>query len=181
MMGHAGADPTVEAEAGGWMVTVRLRGKEAMRAVVVGGLRETTRVQELLLRAAVALGVPAGAEGSLRCKARWLKVEEALTEAGVAAGDMVDLCVGEGGGMPGSSGVFASPDVRVAGELAEIMGSLLQQYSGDLSEIAIAVQRLRALQAETLALQQAAATFEVYVYARRSDGEGKREGGTAQR
>ncbi len=60
----------MESEAGGWMVTVRLGGKETMREVAVGGLKEATQVEELLLRAAVALGVPAGAEGALPSSVR---------------------------------------------------------------------------------------------------------------
>ena len=158
-MGHG------QAEAGGWMVTVRLRGKAAVREVAVEGLDEATRVQELLLRAAIALGVQAGAEGALRCEARWLKDDETLKEAGVAPGDMVDVYLGEGGGMPGSPGVFACPDVRVAGndELAETVGSLLAQVTGDVAGIAVALHRFQTLQAEPFALQQAATTSEVCV------------------
>ena len=132
-----------------------------MREVAVEGLGEATLVKELLLRAAIALGVQAGTEGALRCEARWLKDEETLAEAGVAAGDVVDMCVGEGGGMPGSPGVFASPGAQVAGELSETMGALLGQYSCNVSEIAVALQRLQALQAGLVAVQQAAATSEV--------------------
>ena len=143
-------------------MTARLWGKEAMREVAV---EDATRVKELLLRATIALGVQAGAEGALRCEARWLKDEETLAEAGVAPGDVVDVYTGEGGGMPGSPGVFASPDARAAGQyaLAESVASLLAQVSGDESEIAAALRRYRTLQAEPAALQQAAADSEVSV------------------
>ena len=160
------------------MVTARLRGKEAMREVAVEGLGEATLVKELLLRAAIALGVQAGTEGALRCEARWLKDEETLAEAGVAPGDLVDVYAGEGGGMPGSPGLFASPDARVAGEdgLAETVGSLLAQVSGDVGGIADALQRLQTLQPEPVALQQAAAASEVCVREAASGSEGVREG-----
>ncbi len=50
--------------------------------------------------------------------------------------DIVD--VGEGGGMPGSPRVFASPEVQVAEgvALAETMWALLLQFSDDDSETA---------------------------------------------
>jgi hypothetical protein len=140
------------------MVTARLRGKEAMLEIAVEGLEEATRVtrKELLLRAAIALGVQARAEVGPRCEARWLKDKETLAEAGVAPGDLVDVYAGEGSGMPGSPGLFASPDARVAGEdgLAETVRSLLAQVSGDEPEIADALQRLRTLQPEPVALKQ---------------------------
>ena len=140
-----------------------LWGEEAMREVAVEGLEDATRVKELLLRAAIALGVQAGAKGALRCEARWLKDEETLAEAGVAPGDVVDVYTDEGGGMPGSPGVFASPDARAAGQdaLAESVASLLAQVSGDVSGIAL--QRYRTLQAGPAALQQAVAASQVSV------------------
>ena len=72
-----------QAEAGGWMVTARLRGKEAMREVAVEGLGEATLVKELLRRAAV---VQTGAEVALQCQSRLLQAEDTLAEAGRAVG-----------------------------------------------------------------------------------------------
>jgi hypothetical protein len=149
-------------------VTAQLWGKGAVGALSVEGLEGATPVQELLRRAAAALRVPLGTEVAVRCEARWLKAEETLAGAGVAAGDVVDVCVGEQGGMPG---VFASPAAQVedgGDELAGALGALLGQYSGDVSSIAVAVQRLGTLQEPPLALQQAetgSVTVKVIIYA----------------
>ncbi len=83
------------------MVTVRLEGERTVREVAVDGLAGSTRVDELLLRAAVALGLPGEAAVALRCKLRFLKADKTLFEAGVPVGGAVDVFVGECGGMPG--------------------------------------------------------------------------------
>ncbi len=90
------------------MVTARLGGK---KTVAVKGVDGVMWVQELLQRITVSLGMAVGAKAALRCEARWLKADETLAEAGVASGDVVDVWVGEEGGMP-----TAAPDTsrRVA-------------------------------------------------------------------
>jgi hypothetical protein len=147
------------------MVTVRLGDKKMALEVAVKSVDGVMRVQELLQRITASFGMPLGAKAALRCKARWLKADETLAEAGVASGDVVDVWLGEGGGMPGAQSIFASPDALLAGgddeELAETLGALLGQFSGDFSEIAVAVQRLRTLQEEPQAM--ASATAEVCV------------------
>ena len=118
--------------------------------VAVKGIDGVMRVQELLQRITASHGMPMRAKAALRFQARWLKADETLAEAGVASGDVVDVWVGEEGGMPGAQSVFASPDAPLAGGgdegLAETLGALLGQFS----EIAVAVQRLRTLQEEQL-------------------------------
>ena len=147
------------------MVTARLGGNKMAREVAVKCVDGEMRVQKLLKRITASLGMPVGAKAALRCQARWLKADETLAEAGVASGDVVDVWVGEEGGMPGAQSIFASQDAPLAGggdeELAETLGALLGQFSGDISEIAVAVQRLRTLQEEPLAV--ASATAEVCV------------------
>jgi hypothetical protein len=130
------------------MVTVRLAGKGAGREVAVEGLRGATLVAELLARAAVALGAPSGAGVAVRCGQRRLRAEQTLAEAGVPAGAVVDVCVGECGGMPMES-VVAEGAVGAGEEeeeLAGALGALLGQVARDVSGMEGAVQRLEAVQ-----------------------------------
>jgi hypothetical protein len=144
------------------LVIVRLRDETGGREVAVNGLAGSTRVVELLLRAAEALGVQQGALVALRCEAQWLKADLTLAEAGVlCAVGAVDLWVGVTGGMPG---VFAAPGAEDAGgvgeELAVMLGSLLGRISTEVSGIEGAVVRLDTVHAaghEPLATKQAPA------------------------
>jgi hypothetical protein len=69
--------------------------------VTVEGLHCGMLVAELLRRTGVALGLHAGSiKLMLRHESRWLKAEETLAGAEVSAGCVLDVCVGESGGMP---------------------------------------------------------------------------------
>jgi hypothetical protein len=116
----------------GWMMTVRLSGETPRLEVVLDGIHDETPVEEVLRRACVALGVQAGAKAVLRCESRLLKAEETLAEAGVSARDVLDICIGEDGGMPG------------VGEKMRRM--LFTELAHDVSGIEGALQRLTTVQ-----------------------------------
>jgi hypothetical protein len=84
-------------------MTVRLAGERGVREAVLEGLAGSTRVAELLARTCIALGVLEGAEAALRVDSRLLKGEDTLAESGMAERGVVDVCVGEGAGMPGGA------------------------------------------------------------------------------
>ena len=66
------------------------------------GFAGTTSVAVLIVRAAAALGLSANAEEvALLVDSRLLRQEDTLAAAGVASGDVVYVCCGEEGGMPG--------------------------------------------------------------------------------
>jgi hypothetical protein len=90
------------------MITARVEGNGNERAVAVEGLKGTTRVEELCLRAAVALGVPLGAEVALWGELRLLRGEETLAEMGVPMVVDFKFCVGEIGGTGGMQKVCVS-------------------------------------------------------------------------
>ena len=71
------------------------------------GLHSATRVAELLRRAAEAIGVQGVTNVALRCELRFLRPEDTLEDVGISVGGVVDVCVVEGGGMPGGAGVPA--------------------------------------------------------------------------
>ena len=123
-------------------MTARLADTGAGRGVAVEGLHGATRVAELLVRAALALGLPYKATVAARCQQRWLKVDQKLEGAELPAGGVVDMCVGEGGGMPGNTAEEAG---MVGEELAGALGSLLGQYSHDVSRMEGAGQRLESV------------------------------------
>ena len=87
------------ARAGEWRVTVRLGGAGAGLEVAVDGLTGSTLVSALLLRACAASGVLVGDKAALRCDSRRLQGEDSLVEAGVETGGILDVWVGERGGM----------------------------------------------------------------------------------
>ncbi len=69
--------------------------------MLLAGLTGATRVDEVLRRAATALGVAAEAQVALRAGSRVLRGGDALAEAGMPnRGCEVELWVGEAGGMP---------------------------------------------------------------------------------
>ena len=63
------------------------------------------RVEEVLRHAAAALGVRAGIKAALIFESRLLRADEWLTEAGVGAGGVVDVLVGQVGGWGGPPAV----------------------------------------------------------------------------
>jgi hypothetical protein len=148
------------------MVSARLAGQGAAvaggrREVRLEGLLGATRVDEALRRVAAALGVEAGAEVALRSESRLLQAMETLAEAGVRAGGVVEVCVRERGGMPGTGSESPSvltPDPvhvpvtprGVAGgsdeELLRTVEGLLGELSRDESGISGAMQRLHEVQ-----------------------------------
>jgi hypothetical protein len=145
------------------MFTARLAGNRAELDSAFERLQGATRVAELLRRTSVSLRLPAGAEVAMRCEARWLKAGDTLAEAGVAAGSVVFLCVGECGGMPGTQIVGADPETQEAAidrngeELVGSLDTILGQLSHEVSEMAVTVQRLQCRREPSLLLQQAVA------------------------
>ncbi len=128
------------------MVTVRVAcaSKGGLRMVVLDGLLGSTRVAELLRR--LGRGVP-GAEALVRSHALLQDPKATLAVAGLAAGGVVHVCVGEKGGMPGPDmpGIFVVPGRSSEGHeqgLVEELGYLLGKFLEDLSEIERAVLRL---------------------------------------
>jgi hypothetical protein len=117
----------------GWMMTVRLSGKTPRLELVLDGIHDDkTLVEELLRRACAALGVQAGAKVVLRCESRLLKAGDTLAEAGVSARDVLDIGIGEDGGMRG------------VGEKMRRM--LFEELAHDVSGIEGALQRLTTVQ-----------------------------------
>ena len=112
---------------------MRLAGKGTVREVVQKGLDGTTRVEELLQLACLALGVEPGPEVALWSQTRLLRATETLAEAGVSAWGVVDLVVGVDGGMQGG-------DVMLA--------ALFGEVSHDACGVEAALDFLSAVQAE---------------------------------
>ncbi len=88
----------------GWQFTARLDG--CGRVTAVEGITGATRVGDVLLRAVVALGLPAEAKARLHWGSRLLNAEETLAQAcsvGETWGVLLtmDVCVVEDSGMPG--------------------------------------------------------------------------------
>jgi hypothetical protein len=134
------------------MVSACVVGMGGRRVVVQELLQGSTRVADLL----GCFCVQEGAEMFVYCNARLLKAKATLVEAGVAAGGMVYICVGKGGGMPHWQAA-AGPDLQrifaVSGSegagpsghehgLAEELGWLLHSLSEDVSEMEGAVLSL---------------------------------------
>ena len=103
------------------------------------GLHGGTRVEEVLRQGAEALGVGVGAKTALVCEGRLLREDATLWEAGVRAEGVVELRVGEAGGMPGAEAV--SIFAREARER-------LEQLANDVDGIEGAVRRLEAARQE---------------------------------
>ena len=104
----------------GFAVTARLAGDSEgpAREVVVEGLTGAMRVAELLARAAAVLAVPATVDTRvLMADSRLLRGEDTLAEAGVGAGGAVEVCLGEGGGMPGGCFGFGGQQQQVVDDL----------------------------------------------------------------
>ena len=80
------------------------------------GLHGGTRVEEVLRQGAEALGVGAGVKTALVCEGRLLREDATLWEAGVRAEGVVELRVGEAGGMPG-----VQPEGTDAGEMERML------------------------------------------------------------
>ena len=112
---------------------MRLAGKGTVREVVQEGLDGSTRVEELLQLACLALGVEPGPEVALWSQTRLLRATETLAEAGVSAWGVVDLVVGVDGGMQGG-------DVMLA--------ALFGEVSHDARGVEAALDFLSAVQAE---------------------------------
>ena len=112
---------------------MRLAGKGTVKEVVQEGLDGTTRVEELLQLACLALGVEPGPEVALWSQTRLLRATETLAEAGVSAWGVVDLVVGVDGGMQGG-------DVMLA--------ALVGEVSHDACGVEAALDFLSAVQAE---------------------------------
>jgi hypothetical protein len=131
------------------MVTVWVASKGGLRMVVLDGLQASSQVAEILGRC--GLGVPQGEKALVRCDAQLLKRTTTLADAGVAARGVVQVCVGEEGGMLAGSdmpGIFAAPPTNSEGPehgLVEELGSLLRRLSEDLSEIEQAVLHFKLL------------------------------------
>jgi hypothetical protein len=125
------------------MLTVLLAGNGARREVVLEEIHSGTQVEVLIRRAILMLGVQEGNKMAMRCKSRLLKAEETLVEAGVSARDVVDICVGEGGGMLRVSPLLeAIPGVKEP----DAMPVRFEQLSQEVSGIESALQHLKALQ-----------------------------------
>jgi hypothetical protein len=128
------------------MVTARLAGKGVGgREVGVEGLGGGTRVAELLSRAATALEVPANSLVAGRCHSRWLARAATLAEAGVRAGGVVEVYVGEGGGMPGvlPGGVAEAEAVEVETDAgAEAEDDRARRMRGLFGEMSHHVSRM---------------------------------------
>ena len=115
------------------------------------GLHGGTRVEEVLRQGAEALGVGVGAKTALVCEGRLLREDATLWEAGVRAEGVVELRVGEAGGMPGAEAVsiFASifareePAEEAAGSDEELVGAV-GQLANYVEGIEGAVCRLEA-------------------------------------
>jgi hypothetical protein len=116
--------------------------------VTLEGLHGGTRVEEVLRQGAEALGVGAGVKTALVCEGRLLREDATLWEAGVRAEGVVELRVGEAGGMPGAEAVsiFASIFAReeeAAGSDEELVGAV-GQLANYVEGIEGAVWRLEA-------------------------------------
>jgi hypothetical protein len=107
--------------------------------VTLEGLHGGTRVEEVLRQGAEALGVGVGVKTALVCEGRLLREDATLWEAGVRAEGVVELRVGEAGGMPGAEAV--SIFAREARER-------LEQLANDVDGIEGAVRRLEAARQE---------------------------------
>ena len=115
------------------------------------GLHGGTRVEEVLRQGAEALGVGVGVKTALVCEGRLLREDATLWEAGVRAEGVVELRVGEAGGMPGAEAVsiFASifareePAEEAAGSDEELVGAV-GQLANYVEGIEGAVWRLEA-------------------------------------
>ena len=112
---------------------MRLAGKGTVKEVAQEGLDGSTRVEELLQLACLALGVEPGPEVALWSQTRLLRATETLAEAGVSAWGVVDLVVGVDGGMQGG-------DVMLA--------ALFGEVSHDACGVEAALDFLSAVQAE---------------------------------
>jgi hypothetical protein len=146
----------------GWTETVRLVSEGAVgRDVALEGLRGGTRVEEVVGLAAASLGVRAGEEVALLFQSRLLLSEATLEEACVLPAAVIDVWVGEGGGMPGadpdplfalaappqtSHSIFAPPPQGSGGEgdagLLRVVEGLLGAPSSYESGIEGAAQRV---------------------------------------
>jgi hypothetical protein len=107
-----------------WLAGKGAGGREAWLERLAGA----TRVAEVLLLAATALGVQAAAEVALRLDTRVLRLEDTLAEAGVVAGGQVDLWVA----------------VREAGGMLGAMDALQGQILGFVSVLDLVVQQEQA-------------------------------------
>ncbi len=103
---------------------VRVGSKEAL----LDGLCGATLVEELLWRAAVVLGVRVGIQVTLRCESRLLRAGETLAEAGISAMGVLEICVGEDGGMLwGCFGFSRLWRVQMEQELRQAEGRLEEE------------------------------------------------------
>ena len=127
------------------MVTVRLAGKGTVKEVVQEGLDGSTRVEELLQLACLALGVQPGPEVALWSQTRLLRATETLAEAGVSAWGVVHLVVGVDGGMQGGDVMFAAG--QLFEEVVDKMQALFEEVSHDFSGMEAALD-FCAVQAE---------------------------------
>jgi hypothetical protein len=92
------------------------------------GLSGTSLVGDLIQRAAGVLGVRVGAEVKLHCNSRLLRAGETLAESGVSARVVLEMCVGEGGGMPsGCFGFSEQRRVQLVEELRRAEGQLEEE------------------------------------------------------
>ena len=124
---------------------MRLAGKGTVKEVVQEGLDGSTRVEELLQLACLALGVEPGPEVALWSQTRLLRATETLAEAGVCAWGVVDLVVGVDGGMQGGDVMLAAG--QPARDVAR-MRALFEEVSHDVSGMEAALDFLSAVQAE---------------------------------
>jgi hypothetical protein len=130
-----------------WRLTVRLASKAGAGEVVLERLWGATRLEEVLRQGAAALGVRWQAEAAVRFEGRVPRGEETLAEAGVGAGDVVEVWVREAGGMPGVGARALSILAGGAAEEAaggsdyELAGAV-EQLAQDASGIEEAVMRL---------------------------------------
>jgi hypothetical protein len=107
----------------GWLVAARLGGGGGT-VVAVDGLTGVTLVEELLVRAAVMLGVAGEAEVVLRVDSRLLKAEDLLEEAGAVAGGVVEMWLGEWGGMHGTQEDLVGALDTLQGQLSDFISAL---------------------------------------------------------
>ncbi len=168
-----------QGEADRWTLRVRLAVKGASGPEArLEGLAGDTRVAEILLLAAKALGVPTAVETALRLDARVLRGQDTLAEAGVVAGaGQVWVAVGEAGGMP--SGCFgfggqqqAVDELRARVREAEARADEEKRRHAEAeAQLQVEVQRLRTAAAASEQTQQTVDALLVRV----RDAEGRAE------
>ena len=104
------------------------------------GLHGGTRVEEVLRQGAEALGVGVGVKTALVCEGRLLREDATLWEAGVRAEGVVELRVGEAGGMPGAEAV--SIFAREAWERWEQLANDVEGLEGAVCRLEAARQAI---------------------------------------